>query len=462
MGVYDPNQKKQRPVPVAPVEKINPNPVAEPLQTIKSDSKLVPRTALLAHIEGSAWFVKAYYSQYLNKNDVPKAFSIDLPAVSQQYRRIDNLELRVQQPLSHNFANGENEFSVTGTSVIYPGLIPNVDDIIVADIGDGQLGRLSVTQCTPMMYLQAAAYEIEYKLIAVLDKLQQANLDLKTVDSVVYVRDQYLSNNRAMLLESEAELYKQMTRLLETLPNEYYREFYSREYATLMIPDQIYKTYDPYLTGFFKRLVDPEIHPWISTVNELNCASGNDDVIFTIFDAALENDTSILDRCYAKIVPTNVRYFNTQSLFASVRYSGFEFVMYPEGMKTDSAYQTTTHKGFTLALGPNITMNRKVRMDEAYSSKTTNLLPGEDGKSLEWISKEAIKDTYVFSPEFYEDGDHQSAVERMFREAVAGNFCDPAKVLKACGDRVLWTSTTRFYYVPIMLYILRVAIANLG
>lgn len=461
MATYDPDAQK-KPVPVAEVEKINPNPKAEPLRDIKSDSKLIPRSALISHIEGSEWVVESYYSQYLNKDNNPIEYSLDLPAVSQQYRRINKLELRVQNPLSHSYANGENEFSVTGSAALYPGVIPNVHDVFIADIGDGQFGRFNVTQVTPCMYLAAPAYEIEYKLIARLDRAVKADLEVKTFDTVRYVRDQYLSGNQAFLLEKQAEQYDQIQRILATLPKEYYREFYSKEYCTLLIPDQPFKTYDPFLTGFFKRLVNPEVHPWIRNINELNCDDGNHNVIFTLFDAALENDPSVLDRCYSDIQPTNVIYFTNQALFASVRYSGMEFVMFPANLTVDFNRGITATKGFTLNLGPNIKLNRKVRMDEAYSSTRTQLVPGQDEASVEWVSPKAIKETYIFSPEFYADTVGQSGIELMFRSAVKGEFCDPAQILKACGDRVLWTSTTRFYYVPILLYILQVAVANIG
>jgi len=464
MPVYDQNSKTTKPA-IAPKQpqKVNPNPVAPKLADIKVDSKLFPRSAILAHVSGSRWVPLAFYSQFLNVDNNPQSYSADLPAVSQQYKKIVEPELRVQQALSHSFTDGVNEWVVTGSAIIYCGLIPNVGDLFLADIGDGRTGQFNVTRAEPKSYLQATVYEIEYKLIDYATPALLADLDAKTIETGYYVRDQYLSGNQAILVERDVKDYEALLRILETLPNEYHRDFFSREFQTYLVPDQEFPLYDPFITPFFKRLVNPDTHSWISKVNILNVDTGNDNVLTTVLDAALENDESIIDRCQAYVYPTNVKYFTTQALFGNIRYSGIEFVMFPKGVDVwhyEKAFVTV--ESFKLRLGPNLTLNRKTHMTEAFS---THNLPADGnvfGTELPWIHPNAVTDTYIFSPSFYEQRADQSAIELLFRSAVNGKIVDAQKLIKACGDRILWTSATRFYYIPILMYCIRSALANIG
>lgn len=462
MPTYDEDAFSSKPKPVQ--QKVNPNPVPPPMKDIKVDSRLFPRGALLANIEGSQWYPKSYYSQLLMSGNNPISFSLDLPAVSQQYNRIDAPEFRVQEPLTGSYRNGDNEYEVTGSSVIYTGIIPNVHDPFLADIGDGRLGRFEITEVTPKSYLQAAVYEVRYKLNGYATPAEITNLEVKTVSSGRYVRDQYLAGRRGVLIEQEYTQYEEMRKLLATLPNEYFREFFSREFQTFLVPDQKDTVYDSFVVSFFKRMLDVSDHPWLAKVTELNVDVGYDTNIFTLFDAALEGDETIIDRCHQNIKPVNVNYFQSQALFANVSYSGIATAMFPIGIKvSQGAWSSVIMPSFDLFLGPNVTLNRKVSMSEAYSSRTMPDLPGAvDTDSVEWISDEIFKDSYVFSKAFYENLDSQSGIEYMFRSAVNGTFADADKIIKACKDRVLWTSTTRFYYVPILLFILRTALVNVS
>lgn len=461
MPTFDEDKFSSKPKPVQ--QKVNPNPVPPPMKDIKVDSRLFPRSALLANIEGSQWYPKSYYSQLLASGNNPISFSVDLPAVSQQYNRIDEPEFRVQESLSGSYRNGENEYEVRGSAIVYTGLIPNVHDVFLADIGDGRLGRFEVVEVTPKSYLQAAVYEIAYKLIGYATPAEITNLEVKTVSSGRYVRDQYLAGRRGVLVEQEYTQYEEMRKLLATLPNEYYREFFSREYQTLLVPDQRDTVYDPFVVSFFKRMLDVSDHPWLSKVTELNVDVGFDTNITTLFDAAIEGDETIIDRCYKTIKPVTVNYFQGQALFANVSYSGISTAMFPIGIRVSAgAWESTIQPSFDLFIGPNVTLNRKVSMGEAFSSKTMDEIPGSDPTAVEWISPDIFKDTYVFSKAFYENHERQSGMEYMFRSAVNGKFADAEKIIKACKDRVLWTSTTRFYYVPILLYILRVALVNMS
>jgi len=454
---------KPKPVVPKPQTKPNPKPLSKPYQDIKVDSRLFPKSAIIAHIEGSQWYPERYYSQILAGGNNPVPFSIDLPAVSQQYNRIDRLEFRVQEPLSNSFRNGENEFEVRGSSVIYAGIVPNVHDLFLVDIGDGKMGRFEITEVTPKSYLQAAVYEVSYKLIDYLTPAVSANLETKTNEVSRYVRDQYLAGRRGVLLEQEYTQYEEMKRLLATLPGEYYREFYSREFHTLLIPSQSEAIYDSFVVAFLKRILDVSDHSWLANIHELNVDLGFNDNITTLFDAALNSDETILDRCYSNIQPVDSSYFRTQALYANIAFSGIETTMYPVGIKVNQgAWESTVASKFKLNLGPNVQLNRKVSMDEAFSRTKMDEVPGTLGGSTEWISDEIIKESYIFSKAFYQNLDSQSALEQMFRSAVRGKFCDSAMIIKACNDRVLWTSTTRFYYMPILFYILRVALINVS
>ncbi len=435
--------------------------VSSSYNTVSVNNDLIARGALQVHIAGSSWLVELYLNQLLLPADDPKAFDIKLPAHLQQYLAIQRLELKVTQGLSATYDERAGEYVVTGSANVYAGLKPNVGDAFIAKGADGVRVLFNVVSAKPFSYFNATAYEITYSIKDQITPEIDSAIKAKIQKTQVFVRDLFTSGQNPMLVESEYDDYLNMRRFLETLPREYYREFYSTEFATLLVPSQEYDTYDPFVTSFFKRLVSQETFFETTEIRVLN-VDGDDALFTTLYDAALEADPEIIDRCISHIQLTDCRTFTRNAMYNGIAYCGIRRCVWPRehASRWQPKFKVRTSVG-KFQHGKNTPLNRKIPLSELYGSNGSKALVTGQSQYVQWISDYEEDQPYVFSSAFYGNTEGQSLVELMYREACKGTFFNPPMILKACRDRIHWTDTTRFYIVPILMYILRVCIGNM-
>lgn len=70
-------------------------------------------------------------------------------------------------------------------------------------------------------------------------------------------------------------------------------------------------------------------------------------------------------------------------------------------------------------------------------------------------------DFYVFSEAFYRQGEPlTSNLERLVLQGMKQEALDKALLLRLCNNAMKWENLERFYYIPVLIALLKVAIRN--
>lgn len=435
--------------------------VSSTYNTVSVNNDVTLRSALQTHISGSSWFTETYFNQILQSTDSPKPFDIKMPAHLQQYLAITRFELKVTQALQSTYDEQTGEYLVTGSANLYTGLIPHVGDCFIAKGADGIRLLFNVTAAKPLTYFGATAYEINYSVVGQVKPETDSVLKAKTQRTQIFVRDLFNAGQNPFLVDSEYDDYLNMNRMLAQLPKEYYREFYNTEYGTLLVPSQDYTTYDPFVVRFFKALVSQDTFFETTDIRVLN-TDGDDELFTTVYDAGLEGNPDVIDRCISHITVVDTKAFSRNAFYNGIAYSGVARCLWPREKASRWQPKFRSHTSVSkYKHGKNTPLNRKIPLSELYGSNGSKALTTGQSQYVQWISDYEDDQPYVFGSAFYGNEEGQSLVELMYREACKGTFFNPPMILKACRDRIHWTDTTRFQIVPILMYILRVCIGNM-
>ena len=233
------------------------------------DTRYQPHKSLLTYVEGASWQVN-YYSQILGGDDEVSDLQLSQEAPYQQYRRIKNLELKVTSELSDSQDAQTRTWEVNGEATVYAGVIPNIGDIFIADIGDGKEGVFTILTSEKKSRLHDSVYGITYKLRTEMNAVHKRDLDSKVVLEQVFVKHNLQHNKTATLVTSEFEQLAKIEVSYKQLIAHYFRDFFNIEYQTLLVPDQPLRLYDPFLVSGLLSSIDQTEHPYIHKIKILN------------------------------------------------------------------------------------------------------------------------------------------------------------------------------------------------
>jgi len=415
------------------------------------DTRYEDRRSLITHIEGSAWTVN-YFKQMLGGNDEPSPLQLDKDAVYQQYTQIQNLELKVTSPLSSDQREGGKSFNVTGAATVYPPLVPNVGDAFLADIGDGQEGVFSVTASRRMTYLKESVFEIEYVLVAHSTDEYRNDLAKKTVKQTRFLKELLDHGEDPVIVEEEYHQFLSIGEYQQRLLGSYLGSFYSKTTATLAVPDQEYVTYDPFVVETFKRLMNTDEHPLIRSLKSYSVDLPGRKPPRTLWDAIMLMSLAELPLCNEKLALVDSRCFGTIPQYEGVAFSNIDDVVYPVDRENVDLLGSELHPG------------RYDARDIRHQFVTTRLgglsqlnkPKGEGIDALHEIHPVTKDDYYVFSEAFYfHHYANQSQLETITRQAMEGQTINRAVLFRLCDNAHRWGRLEKFYYMPILLILLK-------
>lgn len=284
---------------------------------------------IISHVKGSSWVVD-YYAQLKGFNEEVKEYDPNQLPLNQQYHRIFNIELKLQSQ-SPDRESITNRVGVEGTAVVYAGVIPNVGDVIISDIGAGKAGRHTVTSVSKQQYMMRTVYEINYKLIDFVDtKEKVAHLDSFVVKTSVFDRNLLTYNNNPLILEEDYALRLEAQDVEHELIDDYLKEFFSGELNTLLVPGyDNYTTYDPYAVEALKEVVEMGEHPIMRRLQTLNMNELREVYSFSIWPVLLYPEVNKIQNIWKKATPINHQKFHMNPGMMSFRYSGIYQCMSP-------------------------------------------------------------------------------------------------------------------------------------
>jgi hypothetical protein len=434
----------------------NPNIKPEQYKDVVVDSKYVDLRNLLLHVEGMRWVANEYYSQYVTKDTELASQEINRHEVYQQYLLIKNMELRVTTPLSAD-QNAENgEFNISGRSTLYPGLVPNSGDMFTADVGDGRVGLFTVDEVSRKTHLTDSTFEIGYTCTELLSPTRKKDLESKVQKVQTFVKEFVSVNRNPYLVSAELEAYRTIKSYQASLPETYYSLFYSQEFSTLLIPDQMQSglhisVYDPHLTDFVKSVISMERHARLTSVRSIHCDTAETRKQQTLFDALLRRDISVLETCSIKSVRYYAKEVKQRPEFFGIRYSGIEQLYAPVG--NDLGY------GIKLLTALNQSVPR-------VFNKPTNITTHVDLdelRSVPLIHPVTLDDYYVLSKNFY-DLNHEgmSLLEILTYQRLSDTPNDLILLMELVKSASKWGRLEQYYYYPILIYLLIYAMGDIN
>lgn len=376
--------------------------------------------SMIVHIEGSSWTV-TYYSQMLGNDSQTQPLQLDLDPAYQQYTAIYDMELKVTTPLSSTMSDETGGMTTTGDAIVYPHVIPNQGDMFIADTGDGKQSLFVVTNVERKTILKETCHEITYQVVSFLDDTYEQNLQAKTIREVYFKKDFLLQGLNPFLMKSQAKQVESIYESKKRLLGRYVKEFLHSEYKTLIVPNENVNvvTYDHFLAKAVSSAFGVDDHPLVREVRTMNCDGDDRMNSYTFWDCLLDLDDSLLSLIVKRmdIIPTHR--FQAAPIYRGIAYSGIRDMYYPN---KENALESLT-----------------------APSEPPMIHPVHHG------------DGYILSPAFYLDEDGKSLLEIEVLKAIRGHAMSHDNLLTLAGNSSTWSSEERFFYMPVLLILLKVA-----
>jgi len=459
-----PAVKPVKPVPstTPPIEVVT---QPEGYKGVTVDSEYIEVDTLTTYIEGKAW-VGDLYTQILNDNNRPKDFDISIDDQYQPYRLIRGWELKVQTDQSVNQNSQSGELSATGSAGIYPIIVPNKGDIFIADAGDRQEGMWVFTDVkrNPSLY-QKAGFVADYSLQGYMTAEIKACLDRRTQITEYFDLENLRLGYNPLLKGETLDLQRKVVDHWGRLIALYMKDFFSRENGTLVVPNQRTQTYDPFIVRFMLKTLGVDDHPYVRDMQPLNVSSDETMYEFTLWNVLEKMDYQLLPMVAELMTIIPIGWFRTRPKFNSVYYStDVGAVIYPDQHPTnvDAGYNRQVGKvGINLIRGharfeelDRLIQNKTLINDSATGPVRDDMVQAQSD-----IKRVTVDSFYVLSEAFYHYNPEVgglSRLESIVMDAIKGKKIDLAVLERLCANAIHWDNVERFYYIPILLMLIRI------
>ena len=356
------------------------------------------------------------------------------------------------------------QFEIQGSATAMPGLIPNKGDMFLADIGDGQQGLFTVTDTQKLTHLKESLYSIDFTLIdyAGKDSDRVKDLEEKTVQDFTFVRDYLTVGERPLITTNEFSLRQDMIQLRRELAQRYMGDFFSREKSLLLIPGQGQRTYDPFLQSFVRDVIGGDEHPFINQLVFPPVAGvpGMDQE--TLWDAIRKMSSVVLTGVVRAMGIVPVVYWRGQPHYAGLAFSGASQVTYPADFRADvdadwDGYRAPVSDA-TLVAGQ-VRRNDIQGFMESLGRAAGFEMTCETVEQLPYAVPVTADEAYVFTRAFYRGtGPYSSHLERLTHLLLRNEPLEKPLLYKIASESLHWPNLERFYYTPVILALLQVAI----
>lgn len=443
---------KVQPPPPTPVH------VAKSYQNITVDTQYTPQDSLLTHVEGSSWTID-YYSQVLDRDSGTAGQGLGTDPIYQQYKLIKSMEIRVTSPLTTSQRQDTSEMITEGTSTFYPFVIPNKGDMFVADLLDGRLGVFEVVDSRRLSIMREACHSVDYKLVAISDTVRQADLNSKVVQTVYFERDFIKHGQNPLLVEDDYENFQFLRRNYGLLINRFFKRFYSKEYGTIVMPDQTEATYDHFLVKALFQHLDTWDAMELRDVRQLNV---DDDQVMkadSLWSMLMIRDRSIMPDIFQQVGFVSSKAFTRVPTFEGIAYSGMKQVIYP--------LDATLRVDNQLKQNPKLAAGFEPERQGARGRKMTSFLNPNGGRepALDGIKHTFEDGYYVFSKAFYENDrsteNAQSDLELLVQDYLDKKEISYDRVRRLIEQSANWDSVDTFYYIPVLIIMTKAIIRSI-
>lgn len=209
-------------------------------------------TSLLSNISGKPMLTQ-YYRSVQGASTEPHGFQPDSIETYQSYTCIKGLIIKIDGDMASNWDGEWSTIGQEGIGYVIFDLAPVPHDVFIGDIGDGRAGLFQLYE-EPRIRRVAMdkVYEIQIRLIAIVNRQIEENLNKKTVQTLVYSKDSAIRGGNAVLTVGDYDANKIIAKLESLIIQDHLAEFYYEPEKTIVIPvgSDGTLTYDPYLAKF--------------------------------------------------------------------------------------------------------------------------------------------------------------------------------------------------------------------
>lgn len=389
--------------------------------TLPLDTQLTPMNSIMKLITGSKWLVE-YYRQMLTADMQPTPLDLEREAINQQYMKIVDLELRVENALSPQQDDKTKEFTMTGTANVFPGMVPIKGDMFLANTGDGIFTLFTVTRTMRLTNAMSSLHEIEYKAVSTLEQLHLENLAEKTSKEVVFNKDFLAIGKNPLLNAVEETTYQKSLEILDEVTRYYFDTFFDTVHDCFTIPNlDNHSAMDPFLNDFIIKIIPKRDYPQYNRIIQYNRHSIIPDDYKTVLDYLLHDDVNVAICSYPERL--YLRSFLTH-----------RFHVHSKGIETASV-------DYAVSVSPTDTEQPEIlswvtEPVGKFQLVQSNLIAPEDfteqvysGSSV--INHSTVGNRYILSDAFYDfDFVNMSVIEKMIYNAIRKDPIHPNSVIK--------------------------------
>ena len=388
--------------------------VTDPRKHAVYDDEQLGGVSLEGLLSGSPWMVRAYYRQVLGVADTPRDLDINLSAAYQHYEKIERLELLVKTPLEPSYDSKSHISALTGTSIIYSFMKPNVSDYFITETNVGRLGLIKVTTVERARHEKDSVWIINYEQIEEIteEHPKYINLEEKSKHVSVFSKERLQQNQNPVLLKSRYVEVHSLKDDFKQIANYYWRSFFRPERGTLFLPGQDRYIYDPFLVQFVNRVIDSSIVP---DIRYLTLLSENNDPAYeidTIWKNLERRGLGGLSYIRPKMMLVTPPFFDHIALARSAFFANADWIVYPKEYDKSAHNLSNSNWGVHNSPGHRYISWVEADTDSFDFNPTTNAL-GESvshmdhmltihGNDFPAYTNVMAGDSYIFPPSFYE------------------------------------------------------------
>lgn len=422
------------------------------------DTKYVPQVDLLTHVEGFKWTVQ-YFSQILANDSALAGQQVALNPVYQQYRLIENFELRVSTPLTSSQDQQTKSLVMTGAANVYPLIIPNEGDLFIADIGDGRDAVFRVTLSERKSVFKDTIHTIEYTMLEYLTDVRKADLGAKTIEKFVFSKDYLMYGANPLIRTEDYDLMTKLREFYYLLAGRYLKMYTSNEYKTLLVPGQPEPCYDHFLTKFISSLFSAQDFTEMRDIRILNVSDDETMKALTIWDVIKERNVGLLRYAMKHNGLVSAKSFTQNPMLEGIYHSGIWYVVYPKDAALYVDY-SIVNRMLPLApvnlvdVTPIMTNPPDLKLDASFANITLPANP--------LVKPILATDFYVLSQAFYEgDKPNQSVLEMCVSDYLNDVALNNNYILALCLSSHTWNKVQSFYYIPLILTLIKASLRNM-
>lgn len=424
---------------------------------------LVPEAniqSLLKYVEGFPWTVD-FYGQILNSNNTVEHFDPTTPNLTQPYYKVSGLILQVSSPLSSSYDQSTGITTITGSAITPYKLTPNVGDVFIARVDNGEDAIFHITSVSRKTYRKDTLYEINYSLYSYTSANPEfiSTLSKRINDEYFFNTDSNFFNRDVLIKPSVKEATDRLKTFMYESQNYYFSTFTQKPYGALVIPGIHHLLYDPLLTNFISKIVDYDklitsaFYRFTYTDPYIDQPS--------IFTALLSRSLSTLSNCNRRYNFIRTAMLNNRARLGTIAHTGIDYILYP-------VTPDTTLNVKERALYSRTEFINDIRTSDNYTGSMRLITRATNNNEVFTMSllPELFKDDYyIVSENFYKYLQNTNSRESLsYIELLLYRFMNNEAISKedlaiAVENYSSWSLLHKVYLLPVMWLLVR---SNIG